>query len=173
MVVVFDIDGVIADNTHRLRFMRKRDYDSFYSRNEVMKDTPIEDGITLLKALRNEDIYFVTGRPENCKGATVEWMRSVLQKHGVEFFENRLRMRKMGDYRKATVVKKELIETIFREKEELSFFDDEQNRKGLFIDDDPNNVVAISDEFPDMTGIVFGVGRLSELKKKEASFSLL
>ena len=45
MVVVFDIDGVIADNAHRLRFMRKRDYDSFYSRNEIMKDTPIEDGI--------------------------------------------------------------------------------------------------------------------------------
>lgn len=172
MVVVFDIDGVIADNAHRLRFMRKHDYDTFYSRNEIMKDTPIEDGITLLKALRNEDIYFVTGRPENCKGATVEWMRSVLQKHSVEFFENRLRMRKMGDYRKATVVKKELVETIFKEKEDLFPFGDEE-RKGLFIDDDPNNVVAISETFPDMTGIVFGVGRLSELKKKEASFSFL
>ncbi len=168
MIVIFDLDGVLADNSHRLPYMRRRDYTSFYSYDEIMGDSTIEDGFKLLSALRGDDIYFVTGRPETCRRATAEWLR----KNKVEFFDNHLRMRKKGDYRKSPVVKQELVETIFKEKEDLSPFGDE-DRRGLFIDDDPNNVVAISEAFPGMTGIVFGVGRLSELKKKEASFSFL
>lgn len=168
MIVVFDLDGVLADNSHRLPYMLRHDYASLYSYDEVMGDSTIEDGFKLLAALRRDEIYFVTGRPETCRRATTEWLR----KNKVEFSDDHLRMRKKGDYRKSPVVKLELVEVIFKEKEDMSPFGGEE-RRGLFIDDDPNNVVAISEAFPGMTGIVFGIGRLSELRKKESSFSFL
>ncbi len=41
--IVFDIDGVLADCSHRLHYIQgdNKDYESFYSYDEVLKDMPI------------------------------------------------------------------------------------------------------------------------------------
>lgn len=41
--IVFDIDGVLADCSHRLKYIQgeDKDYDSFYSYDEILKDKPI------------------------------------------------------------------------------------------------------------------------------------
>ena len=74
--VVFDIDGVLADNSHRMHHITgpKRDWDAYYA--GIPDDKPIPGIIQTLKGLRlrGEHIIFVTGRPEEHREATSAWL---------------------------------------------------------------------------------------------------
>lgn len=88
--IVFDIDGVLADCSHRLKYIqgKDKDYDRFYSDEEIMKDKIIEAGRKIMDMLYNlyamEDFYrptefygkiiLLTGRNEICKKATNTWV---------------------------------------------------------------------------------------------------
>ena len=88
--IVFDIDGVLADCSHRLKYIQgeDKDYDKFYSDEEIMKDKPIETSRKILDMLYElyvmEDFYrptefygkviFITGRNEVCEEATCNWI---------------------------------------------------------------------------------------------------
>ena len=67
-VLFLDIDGVLADCTHRLKYIKgkKKDYDKFYG--EVSKDTPLQeyDFITNLSEAYNGNVVFLTGRRQSC-----------------------------------------------------------------------------------------------------------
>ena len=77
--IVFDIDGVLADCSHRLHYIQKpiKDYDKFYSDKEILKDKVLKNGQMLFNAIdrlieedyRNKSgefekvrIAFITGR---------------------------------------------------------------------------------------------------------------
>lgn len=105
-VVVVDLDGTIADCTHRLHFIQgtNKDWDAFY--NACKDDAPIESMVKMVHAL-NERFYhlvFLTGRSEIARSSTDEWL-----------LENKLwsydalLMRPLGDYRDDSVVKLELL----------------------------------------------------------------
>ena len=49
MLVFMDIDGVIADCDHRLKYLENKDYDKFYSEEMMKKDQPIQIGLNLLE----------------------------------------------------------------------------------------------------------------------------
>jgi phosphoglycolate phosphatase-like HAD superfamily hydrolase len=103
-IIVFDIDGTIADCTHRLHHVKKNnpDWKSFFE--ECVNDTPIESMCDMSMVLSQYyDIVFCTGRSEECREQTEEW----LLKH---VNSNALLMRKEGDHRPDHVVKKELLE---------------------------------------------------------------
>lgn len=57
--IVFDIDGVLADCSHRLKYIQgeDKDYDKFYSDKEIMKDKPIEGGKKIMDMLYNSLCY--------------------------------------------------------------------------------------------------------------------
>ena len=57
--IVFDIDGVLADCSHRLKYIqgKDKDYDKFYSDEEIMKDRLILDITDIIIALGNLDDY--------------------------------------------------------------------------------------------------------------------
>lgn len=61
--IVFDIDGVLADCSHRLHYIQKpiKDYDKFYSDKEILKDKVLKNGQMLFNANdweKEEDGYF-------------------------------------------------------------------------------------------------------------------
>jgi hypothetical protein len=76
--IIFDIDGVLADSSRRLHHIMKtpKDWNSFFSYEEMMQDDVIESGISLLESLAQCDDYriiFFTGRPEKTRKTTNDW----------------------------------------------------------------------------------------------------
>ena len=103
-IIVFDIDGTIADCTHRLHHVKKDnpDWKAFFA--ECINDTPIESICDMSIVLSQYyDIVFCTGRSEECRAQTEEWLLKYVNKNAVL-------MRKEGDHRPDHVVKKELLE---------------------------------------------------------------
>lgn len=153
-LVVSDIDGVISNCEHRLSWAKAKLYDEFYSR--VGMDEPIMDGINLIKRLTSDDgargdmLIFLTGRREDCREETIEW----LKKFDLEY--DSLYMRQEGDHRPANELKKELYAEIVRmcNNRGLSF------EHVFFIDDDSRNVQAICEGDDNVTGLTFGIKRM-------------
>ena len=105
--VIFDIDGTIADCSHRLHHVtvKPKNWKAFEA--ELPNDAPIHDVIQLVFTLAQEHhILLVTGRGEQSRDATERW----LLLHGIHY--DRLYMRPKGDYREDYVVKKELLDKI-------------------------------------------------------------
>lgn len=76
--IICDIDGTIADNSHRLHHIRrrKRDYAAFH--NGAPADKPKAWCIDLLNAMRAAGyrIHFVSARPRRITAITAQWLRT-------------------------------------------------------------------------------------------------
>ncbi|TXH10770.1 MAG: hypothetical protein E6R03_15090 [Hyphomicrobiaceae bacterium] len=96
-VAIFDIDGTIADNNHRLHLITtdqpKAERDKFHIM--CAEDKEIVVVTALLHALRRDgwEIWLFTARPEMSRAATEEWLRRV----GIEY--EVLEMRADSDHR--------------------------------------------------------------------------
>jgi len=126
--IVFDLDGTLADITHRLHFVKngKKDWDSFF--RGIPQDQPIPTIIDLARTLiktNEKSVLFATGRPERTRSDTEAW----LIENGVNAkFETSLFMRRDGDQRPDTVVKRELLTNIRKAGfEPVLIFDDRQS----------------------------------------------
>lgn len=109
MIYLCDIDGTVADCSHRLHFIQNKpkNWPAFYA--ACKDDAPIPSVIEVINALgRHHSIMFSTGRSEECKAATKTWLTSVVK---FPWWHN-LYMRKQGDYREDFIVKAELLEQI-------------------------------------------------------------
>lgn len=141
MIVFCDIDGTIADNTHRKHFIEclreEQDWDEFYNPYRVSQDTPIAVGIGLARFFsKAKGFYFLTGRPERLRQTTTDW----LGKH-FDLAGSPLLMRGDRDWSKATSYKeKQIIEMMQRHPGEPAIFIDDDdrntpiyNRHGIFL----------------------------------------
>lgn len=164
---IFDIDGVVADISHRIHYMREKNYDKFYSDEELARDEEITAGIDLVNRLFDSDnsfVMFMTGRPTSSDQATWKWLNEHEVKHsGVGFF------RENGDYRPSPIVKVEGVEQAIAEVKHILDSASKDGSMGemdlgniYFIDDDPKNVQAVEEKFPDVTGIVFSTKRMEK-----------
>ena len=164
---IFDIDGVVADITHRLHYMREKNYEKFYSDEELAKDEEIASGIDLVNRLFESDdsfVMFMTGRPKSSDEATWKW----LNEHKVKHSQMGL-FRADGDYRPSPIVKVEGVKQAVAEVKDIL---DKVSKDGsmgdvelgdvYFIDDDPKNVQAVEEKYPDITGIVFTTKRMEK-----------
>jgi hypothetical protein len=100
-VAVIDVDGVVADVRHRLRFLRQRpgDWDAFF--DAASADPPSAEGVRLVLELAvDHDVVWLTGRPERSRTTTAHW----LARHGLP--AGVLRMRPDDDRRNARVFKR-------------------------------------------------------------------
>jgi phosphoglycolate phosphatase-like HAD superfamily hydrolase len=124
---IFDIDGTLADCTHRLPHIQKtpKDWRAFFA--ACSGDAPIPHIIALAQDLDEAgvEIVYVSGRSDECRMATLEWMSL----HGVP--EGTLFMRKEGDHRDDDIVKAEILAKLR-----------EQGLEPLMAFDDRNRVVA-------------------------------
>lgn len=154
---IFDIDGVVADITHRLDYMKEKNYEKFYSDEELAKDGEIRAGIDLVRKLFKPGdslVLFMTGRPVSTDVATWKWLaeHDAIFSHDIFYREN-------GDYRPSSVVKTELVQ------EALDYVRESLHKELgniYFIDDDPKNVQAVEEKYPDITGIVFTTKRMEK-----------
>lgn len=120
-LVVLDIDGVLADVRHRLRFVERRpkDWDSFFAAMD--DDTALEEGVAL--ALRHVDegrtLVYLTGRNESYRDLTLRW----LERHGLP--PGRLVMRREDDRRPARLFKPQALQRIARDGDVVAVVDDD------------------------------------------------
>ncbi len=188
-LIICDIDGVLADCSHRLHYLEEKNYDKFYSADEILNDKVIEQGEKFVRHLiaardvttvRN-DTCLLTGRPERTREYTKAWFALKHIYPSPECYP--MYMRTDGDYRPSDVVKVEQLDKLLEEK----YFESNYNlsekevakirRKSLekkrqlyterydlivFVDDDPKNVKAICEAFPQIVGITFGIKRMEE-----------
>ena len=126
MIYVFDIDGTLADCTHRLHFIegKKKDYEAFYK--ACVDDKPIQPMINLHDHLSMAGYYFpfyVSGRPESSRRDTDAW----LDKH-CDAYTGYAYLRADGDLRPDYEVKLELMDRLIKDtgvtQNEIIIFED-------------------------------------------------
>ena len=129
-VYVFDLDGTLADVTHRLHHIEKKpkNWQAFFDACD--KDAPIQWVISLFQLVSfglgdHGWIIILSGRSEHTRAKTEEW----LKRHGVDGYHE-LIMRKAGDFRPDELIKPELLQ-LFLDKHptaEVEFIVDDRQR---------------------------------------------
>ena len=124
-IVVVDIDGTISKVGDRIKYLEQspKDWDAFYG--ACGEDEPITPIIQLVNNLSEGLKYFViflSGRRESCRKNTCNWMKRYL--HCWNLIQTLL-LRKDGDFRSDTIVKKELLDNYLSEngytKDDVAF----------------------------------------------------
>lgn len=140
-VVLCDLDGTIADISHRLPFVRKpegekKDWGSFFA--AIPQDTVREDVRAKIEEHRaaGRTIVFLSARPDTYQPQTVEW----LSRHGLDHYT--LIMRPGGDKRDDTAVKQDMLDRYFRDRSAIHVILDDRPKVvrlwqslGLPVDD--------------------------------------
>ena len=111
-IVVFDIDGTLADISHRRHHVEKKpkDWDAFF------RGMPMDKAIHAIVRLCNIlyasglRVLLCSGRTEEHRSETVQW----LVENGVNYHE--LILRRDGDRRSDVVVKREMLTGLDRSK---------------------------------------------------------
>jgi hypothetical protein len=108
--VVCDIDGVLADPTHRLHHItgETKDWDAFFQ--ACKNDAPRMREIEVLRCLSyGRRVCLLTGRSLAVQKATVEWLSAN------RVSRNCVYMRPIGDHRPDHEVKPELLQQFMAE----------------------------------------------------------
>ena len=119
-VAVFDIDGVLADVSHRLHHLQSRPqrWERFFHAAE--SDPLLAEGAARLRAaLVDHDVVYLTGRPERNRALTRAW----LAHHGLP--TGPLLMREDDDYRPARWMKREALRELGTDRSIASVLDDD------------------------------------------------
>ena len=119
-IILCDIDGTVADNSHRQHFLEgKKDWDGFFS--ELTNDLPIQLIIdkVIQEQANGREIVFLTGRPERHRYSTTLWLKEHFD------FEFKLLMRNDGDQRNKLKIKKEIFEKNFKPDEIYCVFEND------------------------------------------------
>ena len=142
MLVVFDIDGTLANIDHRLGYVRTKPKNWAAFDAGIPNDKANLPVVQVFHALYNEGhtLVFASGRNENSREATVEW----LVKHDLwSPGHSKLYMRKADDFRSDDIVKQEILDEIVRDygKKPDMVFDDRKRvvdmwrRNGIWVFD--------------------------------------
>ncbi|MBW0116178.1 phosphatase domain-containing protein [Pseudonocardia abyssalis] len=119
-LAVFDVDGVLADVTHRLHHLRARPqrWERFFTAAD--RDPLLVEGADRLRAaLADHEVLYLTGRPERTRRLTERW----LAKHDLP--TGPLIMRDDHDSRPARWMKREVLRRLSASREIVSVLDDD------------------------------------------------
>ncbi len=126
MLVVVDIDGVVADVRHRLRHVahRPKDWRSFFA--AAAEDPLLEEGAEVVRRLaEGYDVVYLSGRPEGLRSVTERWLAT----HDLP--QGPLRLRPARDFRPSRELKVEVLRELAHDR-----------TVGLLVDDDPGVLEA-------------------------------
>lgn len=105
---IFDIDGTLADPTHRRQFVRTqpRNWPAFNA--GIIHDAAHEHVIFILNTLHSvgHRIIIATARQEFQREMTEKWLHEVA---GIPFLWEKMYMRADNDYRDDSIVKREIL----------------------------------------------------------------
>ncbi|MFD8208005.1 hypothetical protein ACFV2S_16630 [Streptomyces sp. NPDC059695] len=119
-LAVFDLDNTLAATAHRQHFLERRpkDWEAFFA--AAPADPPLEEGVALCREAGEEcDVVYLTGRPERCRRATLEW----LAEYGLP--EGPVHMRRDRDFRPARVTKVEVLRRLAADRTVRMLVDDD------------------------------------------------
>jgi len=111
---IFDIDGTLADCSHRIDVLADRsDQDRHMKFAQLCHlDAPVTAVLRTMHALRRSaDIWLFTGRSDQWRRQTVEWLREHAGLSAEEL-DTSLVMRRAGDTRSDAVVKREFLDAM-------------------------------------------------------------
>jgi len=124
-MVLFDIDGTLADIQHR-RAHLKKPKPNWARFNALMgDDTPNEAVVSLYKTLwasQNFKLVLVTGRNEQFRKVTEQW----LTWHEIPF--SKIYMRPDNDSRADHIIKEEILDKLLAQGAEIEFAVDDRNQ---------------------------------------------
>lgn len=119
-LAVFDVDGVLADVTHRLHHLQARPqrWERFFQAAD--RDPLLEEGAERLRAaLAVHDVVYLTGRPERTRRLTERWFA----RHDLP--TGPLLMRADDDHRPARWMKREVLRRLAATRDVVSMIDDD------------------------------------------------
>ena len=141
MLVVFDIDGTLANIEHRLDYVRSKPKNWKAFDAGIPNDAVNPHVAEVFHSLRDagHDIVFASGRSERTRDATVAW----LDANGFWAVSSHLYMRKADDFRSDDIVKREILDEIVADwgrKPDMVFDDrkrvvDMWRRNGIWVFD--------------------------------------
>jgi len=141
-VVVCDLDGTLADCTHRQHFLtgEKKDWKGFfaYIPNDTLRGH-VYDHVRSL-TVQGMKLILVSARPETYRPSTMDWLKV----NGVTY--DALIMREAHDKRPDTEVKSDIYEKYLKQLDIVMVFDDRPavirmwQAKGLLVEDVGNGV---------------------------------
>jgi len=108
--IVVDLDGTLADISHRIHYVRdpadpdkKPNWNKFF--DSMPYDSVRNSVLHLIRDTYNDyKVVIVTGRPESHRVPTENWLNSF----GIK--REAVLMREIGDYRKDTIIKQEILD---------------------------------------------------------------
>jgi hypothetical protein len=122
-IIICDIDGTLADVTHRRHYVQgdKKDWKSFFA--EIDKDILRADVADQVMKYEGEgyEIFLVSGRSEDYREVTEAWLER--QFKGYRFYKA-LFMRGSNDGREDTEIKKKIYEDYFKKYNVHEVIDD-------------------------------------------------
>ena len=140
MLIIFDLDGTLADDRHRQHFLNEpiergdkpssRDWDAYYKAcggDNVFG--AVRDTAVALANTRAHTIEIWTGRRNSERMVTEMWLRH----YGIPF--NKLRMRDNSDYTKNVALKLRWLEKTLK-------YSSDPEQKVLIFDDHPGVIEA-------------------------------
>ena len=137
---IFDIDGTLADLTHRLHHILETDppdYDAFY--RDVYKDAPIKSVIQFAKDVRKSghNIFFVSGRRGEVRRETELWLRK-------NVFRAPLYMRPLNNNESDVSIKRDILKHFRAKGVEIDVaVDDRPSIVGLWIEEEVPCVIDV------------------------------
>jgi len=148
-IIIFDIDGTIADNRHRLHWIlrapKHKDWDSYDA--EWEGDSYIPPMGELCKTLINDPSYQVillTGRNVRGRANTIRW----LERHGIKLNNpDELIMRGERDYRDAGTMKLEYLQKRGITPDMVMTLFDDNNHVVRALRDAGYHVCHVADDF--------------------------
>lgn len=140
-VFIFDIDGTVADGTHRKHHIetddpKNKDWKSY--NKKMGHDTPIDPVRRVFWALTQiYPVLLLSGREDAFSTVTTFW----LHEHGIVNYRDFF-MREAGDHRSDDIVKEEILDKfILPRYDVIGVFDDRPRvtkmwkRRGIFVFD--------------------------------------
>lgn len=123
-VIVFDIDGTIADIEHRRHFVRSKPRNWPAFNRAMVHDTPYPDIIWLFNVLKAAGctMLIASGRGSEDRAKTETWLAN----NGIVY--EKLYMRPAKDSRADNIIKAEIIEQIRTEYGEPYLWFDDRNQ---------------------------------------------
>ncbi|MER7910353.1 hypothetical protein [Streptomyces sp. NPDC096068] len=119
-LAVFDLDNTLAATAHRQHFLERRpkDWRAFFA--AAPGDPPLAEGVALCREAAGEcEVVYLTGRPERCRRATVDWLAAQGLPAGP------VHMRRDRDFRPARVTKVEVLRRLAADRPVRMLVDDD------------------------------------------------
>ena len=127
-LVLLDIDGVLADDSHRVHYALQRQWADYFDPVRVWHDDPLLEGAQLYHFAKatGANVAFLTGRREDLYPVTRRWL---------DFFEydGQLMMRPIYNHAKLPQFKVDVMDELSKDYGSV-----------LLYDDDPRVVEAVN-----------------------------